>query len=227
MPGNKTAEVMTSLAKFIAEQVASGIHRIGQIEIQSDDGEAPYQLCHADDVGAGGLEVHQGPSRARELSTWGDDGEYRFAKASINLRRGWRMVLADAEQLRQAIDGFYPAALGLWRAESAGVSEVQDLREKLGRQTGMYKFAGNISDQGAQRLVQEVCGPAHQCAKRILWQIDEDTPLEDSEVSRYRGIVGDLPGDQAIPLLCREACNHFVAECRKVSKREHEERLSP
>jgi hypothetical protein len=25
---------------------------------------------------------------------------------------------------------------------------------------------------------------------------------------------------EAIPLLCREACNHFVAECRKAAKAE-------
>lgn len=212
---------MSPLAKFIAEQVASGVHRIGQIEIRSENGQAPYQLCHADDVKAANLATHEGPARARELSTWGEDGDYRFSKASTNLRRGWRMMLADAEELRQALDGFYPAALGLWRAESRGENVAQDLREKLGRQTGMYKFAGKISDPGAQRLVREVCGPTHQCAKRILWQLDGETPLEDSEASRYRGIVGELPEDEAIPLLCREACNHFVAECRKVSKREN------
>jgi len=212
---------MSPLATFIAEQVASGVRRIGQIEIRSDNGAAPYRLCHADDVDATGLETCEGPARARELSTWGEDGEYRFAKACTNLRRGWLMILADAEELRAAIDGFYPAALGLWRAESQGQSTVQNLRDKLDRQTGMYKFARNVSDDGAQRLVREICGPAHQCAKRILWQLDEQTPLEDSEASRYRGIPGDIPTQEAIPLLCREACNHFVAECRKVSKQEH------
>ena len=37
---------------------------------------------------------------------------------------------------------------------------------------------------GAQKLVQEVCGPAHRCAKKILWQLDLQTPLDDSEASR-------------------------------------------
>jgi hypothetical protein len=56
--------------------------------------------------------------------------------------------------------------------------------------------------------------------KKILWQIDETTPLEDSEASRYEGVVGDIDPGAAIPLLCREACNHFVAEARKASKAE-------
>jgi hypothetical protein len=88
----------------------------------------------------------------------------------------------------------------------------------------MYRFARNISDEGAQKLVQTVCGPAHQCAKRILWNITQDTPLEDSEASRFNGIPGNVPETEAIPLLCREACNHFVAECRRVAKQEFEQK---
>jgi sirohydrochlorin cobaltochelatase len=99
---------------------------------------------------------------------------------------------------------------------------VQTLRDKLNRQTGMYRFARSISNEGAQKLVQRVCGPAHQCAKKILWQIDADTPLEESEASRFNGIGSGLAEPHAIPLLCREACNHFVAECRKESKKEFE-----
>lgn len=86
----------------------------------------------------------------------------------------------------------------------------------------MYKFARSISDAGAQKLVRQVCGPAHNCAKKILWKIDAQTPLEESEASRFNGIPGDLPEAEAIPLLCREACNHFVAECRKAAKAEFE-----
>lgn len=226
-------ETMSPLATFIAEQVASGVNRIGQIEIISEDGHPPYRLCHAGDREAalagdgGGLEIYQGPDGAREISTWGEDCEYRFSKASENLRRGWLMLLADAEQLRAALDGFHPAALGLWRSELRGDTLAQNLREKLDRQTGMYRYARNISDQGAQRLVREVCGPAHQCAKRILWRIDAQTPLEDSAASRFRGVADGVEEARAIPLLCREACNHFVAECRKVSKREVEEKQAP
>jgi hypothetical protein len=88
----------------------------------------------------------------------------------------------------------------------------------------MYRFARTISDAGANALVEKVCGPAHQCARRILWRLDADTPLADNEASRYNGIPGGTPENQAIPLLCREACNHFVAECRKAAKAEYEQR---
>jgi len=216
-----------TLVDSLSRALASGIHRIGQIEIQTIDSDlARFALSHADEAGKvgepdfGGLEVYRRADDAHALATFGDDGEYRFSKARTNLARGWILVVEGLEELRRALDLFYPAALGVWTAGQTDRLEIQNLRDKLNRQTGMYRFARNISDAGAQQLVREVCGPAHQCAKRILWQIDVATPLEDSEASRYNGIPGNVPENEAIPLLCREACNHFVAECRKASKAE-------
>jgi sirohydrochlorin cobaltochelatase len=217
-----------SIASELREMIESGVHRIGEIEIHaSADG---YLLCHWQDLELarqpefGGLERHTDPAAARDICTFAEDGSYRFTKGQVNLKRGWVMILADDEDLRLALDHFYPAAIGMHFAQRKGTLEVESLRDKLGRQTGMYRYARTISDAGAQQLVREVCGPAHQCAKRILWQIDAATPLEDSEASRYNGIPGEVPEAQAIPLLCREACNHFVAECRKAAKAEFDQK---
>ncbi len=130
------------------------------------------------------------------------------------------MTLQNEEEMLRALDQFYPGCTALFIRHKEGTLPIKDLREKLSRQTGMYRYAGSISDAGAQELVRKVCGPAHNCAKKILWKIDPDTPLEDSEASRFEGVVGDIPKEQAIPLVCREACNHFVAECRKAAKAE-------
>lgn len=215
-----------SIAQKLRKLLGSGVHRIGELELQSDVYGFPYALCHyldsdlCTEPAFGGLEVHQEVSAARELSTHGANNEYRFTKGQTNLKRGWVMVFENEEDLRLALDHFYPAALGLFLARQEGVLEVEDLRDKLDRQTGMYIGAKGISDAGAQKLVTEICGPAHQCAKKILWQIDPETPLDESPASLFNGIVGDLPETEAIPLLCREACNHFVAECRKEAKAE-------
>jgi sirohydrochlorin cobaltochelatase len=217
-----------SIAIELRNLLRSGIRRIGELEIQTDVNGYAYVLCHHLDAelstepAFGGLDIHEGPDAARDLSTYAEDGTYRFAKGQTNLRRGWVMAVDNEEDLRQALDQFYPAALGLELARRKGTLEVENLRDKLNRQTGMYRFARTISEEGAQRLVQVVCGPAHQCARRILWKIDDQTPLADSEASRYNGIPGNLPEAAAIPLLCREACNHFVAECRKAAKAEFE-----
>ena len=217
-----------SIALQLRNLLKSGIHRIGELELQTDVYGYPYLICHFADAelstepAFGGLDHHEGPADARDLSTYAEDGTYRFTKGQVNLKRGWVMTLENEEELRLALDQFYPACLGLFIAQQGGILEIETLREKLNRQTGMYRFARTISDAGAQKLVQEVCGPAHQCAKKILWRIDEETPLDDSEASRFNGIPGNLPENEAIPLLCREACNHFVAECRKTAKAEHE-----
>ena len=136
------------------------------------------------------------------------------------------MVLPSLSDLKLALDYFYPAGIGLWKAFSDRSLVIQNLRDKLERQTGMYRSARFISTGGAQKLVKEICGPAHQCAKRILWRIDAETPLEDSEASRFDGIASGLPESEAIPLICQEACNHFVSQCRKVSKSEHDAKKS-
>jgi hypothetical protein len=216
------------LAEKLGHAIRSGIHRIGEIEIQSFTRQPHYVLSHAADLekasspGYGELHVHTGPGAARDVSTYAEDGTYRFNKAQVNLRRGWVMLLDSDEDLRSALDQFYPASAGVWFAWQQGELEVQNLRDKLERQTGMYRFTRNISDAAAQKLVRETCGPAHACARRILWRLDAATPLEDSEASRYNGIPGDVPEEEAIPLLCREACNHFVSECRQAAKAEAE-----
>jgi sirohydrochlorin cobaltochelatase len=213
-----------TLAERLSHAVANGIRRIGQIAILPDTAGAAFALCHIDDE-AGDLALldsHDDPAAARTISTWADDGHYRFTKGELTLKRGWLLRLSSADELRQALDLFYPANVGMHFAALDGRLEVEQLRDKLNRQTGMYRFARNLSDAGAQKLVKEVCGPGHCCVKNILWGLDATTPLEDSEASRFDGVVGDIERAQAIPLRCREACNHFVAEARKASKAEHD-----
>lgn len=210
------------LSQQLRELIESGRRHIGEIAIlEHDDG---YLLCHHLDaeLDHGDLEVHHSPDAARDISTYSEQGEYRFAKAQVNLKRGWLMKLTDEKQLLRALDLFYPAGVGIFVAHQNGSLEIEHMRDKLNRQTGMYKFARNISDQGAQQLIKDLCGPAHQCARRIMWQLDADTPLEDSEASRYNGICSGAGEGEAIPLMCREACNHFVAQARKISKQEFE-----
>lgn len=219
-----------SIAQKLQNLIDSGVHRIGEIEIQTNVSGFRFTLSHWQDLETsrqtdfGGLEAHDDPAAARDISTYAEDGTYRFTKGQVNLRRGWVLRLQSLEDLRLALDHFYPTALGLHLAHNEGTLEVENLRDKLNRQTGMYRYARTISDAGAQQLVREVCGPAHNCAKRILWQLDPETPLDDSEASRYNGIPADISATEAIPLLCREACNHFVAECRKAAKAEFEQK---
>jgi len=225
-PAPPTAVNTERLPAHLKKLIRAGIRQIGEIQIQRDLCEFAFALHHIDDEDLatqpafGGLDQFHGPDMARAISTYAEDGEYRFTKGKINLKRGWIMTLSDEIELLRALDHFYPACTALFIQHQNGSLPIEHLREKLGRQTGMYRFARSISDAGAQELVRKVCGPAHNCAKRILWKLDINTPLDDSEASRFNGILGTASEIEAIPLVCREACNHFVAECRKAAKAE-------
>ena len=211
-----------SLNQKLTDALASGIDQIGQLRILQN----PLRLHHLDDSDLDALEIHTHPQDAREIGLYTPEGQYRFTKGELSLKRGWIFHLASIAELRQTIDLFYPASLGLWNAWKNDTIRVQNLRDKLGRQTGMYRHSRNVSDQGAQELVQSLCGPANKCVKKILWQIDPDQALADSQASRFNGIVANASEETAIPMVCQEACNFFVAQARKKSKAEFEAKES-
>ncbi|YCM45093.1 DR2241 family protein [Verrucomicrobiaceae bacterium 227] len=207
-----------SLTQKLTEALDSGVNQIGQIRILQN----PLRLHHLDDSDLESLQIHTDPDDAREISLYSGDGSYRFTKGELSLKRGWIFQLENIEDLRRTLDLFYPAALGLWQATCSGTIRIQNLRDKLNRQTGMYRHARKVTDKGAQELVQSICGPSNQCVKKILWSIDKNLPLEDSEASRYNGIVGEASENTAIPMVCQEACNVFVAAARKKAQAEFE-----
>ncbi len=211
-----------TLSEKLQSALESGIRQIGQIIIHPKDGT--YLLHHIDDSNSdhSTLTVYSSPTDARAIGLYGPDGEFRFTKGQLDLKNGWLLTLPDLENLRRALDIFYPASLGLWFAHKDGTIRVQNLRPKLSRQTGMYRFASTISDHGAQDLVQSLCGPGNNCVKKILWKLDDTTPLVDSDASRFNGIPSTADDTTAIPLVCQEACNFFVAQCRKRAKQEFE-----
>lgn len=209
-------------SEFLASSLSQGTIQIGQILISKSDDGVEMRHYHDADCPAAELTTHHDEAAARDIGLYGPDGEYRFTKGQLDLIQGWRLIVRDVDEARRALDLFYPASLGLSLAWKDGRVRIQPLRDKLGRQTGMYRYAGTISDNGAQELVKTLCGPSNKCVKKILWQIDEQTPLEPSEASAFDGVVSDACGKKTIPMVCQEACNFFVAECRKAAKKEFE-----
>ena len=224
MPNFPASDEAMTITEKLRQALASGIHRIGEIEIEAIVPSDRIKLHHAADVpwrnaaDGAGLTVYQGPAAARDIASYAEDGSYRFLKAQRNLRRGWVMLLDSVEDLRLALDQFYPACVGLWLARQNGTLDSEHLRTKLQRQSGMYQRVRALSDEDLQALVPHTCSSAIPCARSILWQLDASTPLLPSAASHCSGIPGDVAAAEAIPLLCREACNHFVAECLAAAK---------
>jgi len=161
-------------------------------------------------------EYHQ-PSDARDIGLYDAAGEFRAIKTAPNLKRGWKLTLRDEADLRLALDFFYPAALGLWEHQAAGTLQPVTLRETLGRQTGMYRFANTITDEQAQTLTAQQCGNAARCARRITWSLAEGQPLTQLALEKLPPVLEEVPPHE-IPLLCVEACTHMVSAAREQAK---------
>lgn len=207
-----------NLTEALAQWIADGARVIGQIRI-TPLSEGGYQLRHVADSETEELEIHEGPAAARPLSFFDAKGEYRPLKTAPSLKRGWRLDLRNASELRQSLDHFYPAMTALWLVHLEGKLRVVPLRETLGRQTGMYAASKRLEDLEGQQTVGSACA-ASNCLKRTLWPFAEGQPLAHLPPEITSPDIRPAPGGGTeIPMLCHEACNILVAACREVVKK--------
>jgi sirohydrochlorin cobaltochelatase len=198
----------------------------GQILIQKAKAGG-FVLSHRDDQ-TGQSKPSRNAEDAIEIAKYDDAGNYRPLKTAPNLRRGWRLELDTLEELRRALDYFYPGRLAVFAAWKNGKLQAIPLRETLERQSGMYRIATKISDVQIDVLVANFCRSNGGCLRTILWKRDGDGAIASTKLPKEKF---DPARDQAasdarqataaaIPLLCQEACNLLVAQCRKAVKGE-------
>jgi sirohydrochlorin cobaltochelatase len=221
------------------EEIFNGLaapFSFGQILVQKREG-AGFVLLHRDDESLDQLQTYQDAENAIEIAKYDDAGNYRPLKTAPNLRHGWRLGLATVEELRRALDYFYPGRLAVFAAWKSSDLKTTSLRETLDRQSGMYRAAAKISDPQINDLVADFCRSDSGCLRTILWKRDRNDviastklpkekfdPVVDQAAACSRRPAGDARASHSeaatVPLLCQEACNLLVAECRKVVKGE-------
>jgi len=192
----------------------TGGRQVGQILVSRSGDQ--WELRHIADAGCADLTEYKRVADARVLANLDDAGAYRPLKTAPNLRRGWRLEVGTAIDLRKALDAFYPAMLGMWLARAQDQIVPVPLRDTLGRQTGMYRVTHKLTDAQAQEVVARTCNDG-ACLKTILWSLDSSQRVTSLPAGKFQPATGD-----AIPLLCQEACNILVAAARKVVKGETE-----
>ena len=208
----------------------------GQILVRkTSTGE--FVLSHRDEEAADQLKLFRNAEDAIEIAKYDDTGNYRPLKTAPNLRHGWRLELDTLEELQRALDYFYPGRLAVFNAWKKGRLQTTPLRETLDRQSGMYRVAAKISDSQIDDLVAGFCRADGGCLRTILWKRDGEGAIASTKLPKQkfdpaydqarvcsRGPVGDAHASHSeaatVPLLCQEACNLLVAECRKVVKGE-------
>jgi sirohydrochlorin cobaltochelatase len=218
---------MPNSVERVLEAVLTAPFYFGQILVQKTD-RGSFALSHRDDCALDRMETFRGAEDAIEIAKYDDTGNYRPLKTAPNLRHGWRLNLDTLEALRRALDYFYPGRLAVFTAWKGGKLQTTPLRETLDRQSGMYRVAAKISDSQIDNLVADFCRSNGGCLRTILWKRDGDGAIASTKLPNEKF---DPARDQAasdarrstataIPLLCQEACNLLIAECRKAVKGE-------
>jgi hypothetical protein len=231
---------MRDLIEEILNGFSAPFH-FGQILVKRREG-AGFVLSHRDDESLYQLSTFQDTEDAIEIAKYDDAGNYRPLKTAPNLRHGWRLELVTVEELRGALDYFYPGRLAVYAAWKSVQLKTTALRETLDRQSGMYRVAAKISDSQINDLVADFCRSDRGCLRTILWKRDRNGAIASTKLPKEkfdhaydqaaatcsRRPAGDARASRSsgaavseaarVPLLCQEACNLLVAECRKVVK---------
>jgi sirohydrochlorin cobaltochelatase len=206
----------------LAAALAGGACYFGQISIARSSNQG-FILKHRDDKGSDRWQDFRKTENAIEIAKFDDTGNYRPLKTAPNLRHGWRLEVVDLGELARALDYFYPGRLATLHAWKQAHIVTTTLRETLNRQSGMYRVAANISDEQIDDVVGNFCRSDGGCLRTILWKRDTrgtvpSTKLPPEKFDPAHDQSGR--GERAIPLLCQEACNLLVNECRKMVKME-------
>ncbi len=212
-----------TLPRFLANMTAPGDMLIGEVRVCSAGGG--YELRHAADADKTELEleVFAEAEAARSIALRSEDGKFRPLHSAPTLRRGWLLRVPDPVSLQLALDYFHPAALGLAASWQSRTLRATPLREFLGRQTGMYRFANRITDEQAREMVTRICHESN-CLRRILWPLEDGKPLDGAAACKSGDSAGFAPGCEAasrLPLLCIEACPFILGEARKLARTNH------
>jgi sirohydrochlorin cobaltochelatase len=214
----------------LIEEIFNGLaapFSFGQILVKKRN-DAGFFLLHRDDASLDQLQRYRDAEDAIEIAKYDDAGKYRSLKTAPNLRHGWRLELATVEELRRALDYFYPGRLAVFAAWKNGWLKTTALRETLDRQSGMYRVAAKISDPQINDVVADFCRSDRGCLRTILWKRDRNGLIASTKLPKEKFDPGvdqivsrpESSTRATVPLLCQEACNLLVAECRKVVKDE-------
>ena len=205
------------ILRKLEEALSRGNVHLGQVTVSCRPGL--FELCHSEDVGIEQVEVSTAAASALSIARYNEAGDYRPLKSAPDLRRGWRLCLQTLAEAVEALDYLYPAMLGCWAAYERHELEPVHLRVTLGRQTGMYRVTGKLTNVQADAVMAKTCNSVSCCLKIILWQIDEKTSCRSLPPAEFDPSVGARADTGTrIPLLCAEACNVLIEQARRTVK---------
>lgn len=167
-----------------------------------------YELRHIDDRDAPADSLKPLPlPEARAWAQFNAAGEFRPLKSAPDLRRGWRLSVANDSQLETALTHLFPGAVADWFAAQSANPPVTNYREYTGRQSGMYRITTMLTDAQVADVIHSVCDKAH-CLKRRLWTVPGTRP--------------DAPTAKSL-IPCLEPCAVLMESARKALRTAQQE----
>jgi sirohydrochlorin cobaltochelatase len=203
----------------LARIIKSGYHALGELEFaESSSGYRLYHWTDRDSLQK--AQRYHSSKAAREIAKYDAGGKYRPLKGAPNLPSGWLIELETIDELREALDYFYPGAVATWVAYQAGKTRPISLRQTVNRQSGMYRVTRKLGDEQARVLVREACKSEDRCLRTILWGIEENQTPDFLPPSKSDPTFDQTGQNRAaIPFLCLEACNVLIARGRNMLSR--------
>ena len=177
-----------------------------QVRIRRQPGG--FELSHVDDVHPATALKKVATGDARTLAQYDENRAYRPLKSAPDLRRGWRIVVADPQELWDVMNQLYPGALGDWFAMRGGQARVTHYREFVERQTGMYRITAMLTDAQAGRVARACCA-ARFCLKRRCWTVE--------------GLAPDAPAEKSL-IPCLEPCAVLLEFARTSMRLEQQDK---
>jgi len=144
-----------------------------------------------------------------------DLGRYRPLSAALPVPTGWYARFSDLEQVERILDDLYPLGPVHHAQWEARQLRTVPLGEVLGRQTGRYAVARELSHDGREAARWALCDA--RCDRVPLWAAGD---LSSYELDPYAPDDEFLVMDGDVP--CPEPCSVFVSLCREAALWEKE-----
>lgn len=190
--GYAVGEAERSFLCEVDEEITVLLGQIAVTAVSSDGEERRYELRHVDDREGTDrrLTTHDDPRKAREITSFDGDGEYRPLLWERTLRSGWLFEDLGPAETIAALEGIYPGSIRLaYRNvaddESVGLEEIAERHEIYG---------ALAESEGVEDHSEAFCSA---CVRRRLWNGFSVTPDEE----------GDIP--------CHEPCSVLASAIRR------------
>lgn len=186
--------------------------QVGQIIVSNKAADAGH-IIHIDDEKQPVDSLTQvSLSELRSIVSSTADGKFRPLKSAPNLKSGWIYSYADSSQLKDALDIIYPGFVSDFYYLHSNQNEHLGYFSFAGRQTGMYKATGSLSESELSHVIAGCC--QENFCQKLRWWDSQSNPSQP------------ISQNPEINIPCLEPCAPFMELARIQAKCEQSDKIN-